>query len=113
MDELILNRLLGILKEFQNENISLKLFYDEKKLKFFMTNLPPRQQKGPNRRKNNAIPLNEFMQTSTPTKSKKRPRKENTSGQSTPTPEKICDNFHELDPLEPSLLDEERETDKN
>ena len=112
MDEPILNRLVGILREFQNENVTLKLFYEEKKLKFFMTNLPPRQHKGSNRRINNAIPLNELRQTSTPTKSKKRKRKESISRQSTPTPEKVRENYDE-NPLEPTLLDDERDEDQS
>lgn len=61
MDEQILNRLVGVLREFKDENVTLKLFYEEKKLKFFMTNLPPRQHKKTNRRINNAIPLNELI----------------------------------------------------
>ena len=76
-----------------------------------MTNLPPRQHKGSNRRYN-AIPLNELRQTSTPTKSKKRKRKESISRQSTPTPEKVRENFDE-NPLEPTLLDDERDADQS
>ena len=108
MDEQILNRLVDILREFKDENVTLKLFYEEKKLKFFMTNLPPRQHKGSNRRINNAIPLNELRQTSTPTKSNKRKRKESISRQSTPTPEKVRENYDE-NLLEPTLLDDERD----
>ena len=108
MDKAILNCLVGILREFKSENVTLKLFYEEKKLKFFMTNLPPRQHKGSNRRINNAIPLNELRQTSTPTKSNKRKRKESISRQSTPTPEKVRENYDE-NLLEPTLLDDERD----
>merc|ERR1712107_712768 len=79
---------------------------------FFMTNLPLRQHKGSNRRINNAIPLNELRQTSTPTKSKKRKRKESISRQSTPTPEKVHENYNE-NPLEPTLLDNERDEDQS
>ena len=112
MDEQILNRLVGVLREFKDENVTLKLFYEEKKLKFFMTNLPPRQHKGTNRRINNAIPLNELRQTSTPTKSNKRKRNGSISRQTTPTPEKVRENFDE-NPLEPTLLDDERDEDQS
>ena len=112
MDEQILNRLVGVLREFKDENVTLKLFYEEKKLKFFMTNLPPRQHKRTNRRINNAIPLNELRQTSTPTKSNKRKRKESISRQSTPTPEKVRENYDE-NLLEPTLLDDERDEDQS
>ena len=112
MDEQILNRLVDILREFKDENVTLKLFYEEKKLKFFMTNLPPRQHKGSNRRINNAIPLNELRQTSTPTKSNKRKRNESISRQSTPTPEKVRENYDE-NLLEPTLLDDERDEDQS
>merc|ERR1712107_873071 len=79
---------------------------------FFMTNLPHGQHKGSNRRINNEIPLNELRQTSTPTKSKKRKRKESISRQSTPTPEKVRENYDE-NPLEPTLLDNERDEDQS
>ena len=77
-----------------------------------MTNLPPRQLKRTNRRINNAIPLNELRQTSTPTKSNKRKRKESISRQTTPTPEKVCENYDE-NLLEPTLLDDERDEDQS
>merc|ERR1712107_631573 len=79
---------------------------------FFMTNLPHGQHKGSNLRINNAIPLNELRQTSTPTKPKKRKRKESISRQSTPTPEKVRENYDE-NPLEPTLLDDERDEDQS
>ena len=77
-----------------------------------MTNLPPRQQKKTSKKRDNAIPLTSFAPSSTPMAAKKRPRYDNTSRHTTPTPppENVRENDLEQDDFNCSELSQ---TDRN